>query len=108
MLELKNMQLTENDFNLIFDGLEAIPEKGIAGQMIGDLMIGLFEDKITPDGASKLKHEHDMRAAKRQKEIDAKKEDIAVLKGKLVMLKRYLQTTGALKTVDDIVNPQTE
>lgn len=35
----------------------------------------------------------------------ARADDIAILKGKLTMLKRYLQTNGAIKAVDDIINP---
>lgn len=105
MIDLKNLELTEKDFQLLTEGLDAIPEKGQAGQMLGDLIVGLFEGQVSPDGADKLKRHQKEMESKRQSVIDGKKEDIAILRGKPMMLKRYLQTQGALKSVDDIINP---
>jgi hypothetical protein len=38
MTDIKNLELTEQDFQLLVDGLDALPEKGVAGEMMGELM----------------------------------------------------------------------
>jgi len=37
MSELKQLNLTEHDFDLLVEGLDALPERGLAGEMMGDL-----------------------------------------------------------------------
>lgn len=100
--QIKMLNLTEDDFQLIVDGLDALPEKGAAGEVIGD-MLGMM---LCKDDESKEK-----MAAERQKNRDKKeaskqqmKENIKILQGKLLMLKRHLQESGALSQAYEVLN----
>jgi len=103
-MDIKHLELTEQDFALLLEGLESLPEKGTAGEMMGMLLEGMITDK-SPEAQAKMKYERERRSKELQKKRDDQKEDIRILQGKLIMLKRWLQTQGALKAVDDIVNP---
>ena len=103
MADLKQLNLTEKDFDLIVEGLDTLPEKGIAGELMG----GLFEAILTKDDPT-IKDKWQIEREKRQREREVKnrmlKEDIKILQGKLLMLKRYLIEQGALKEAYDIIN----
>lgn len=103
MTELKQLNLNEKDFDLLVEGLDALPEKGIAGEMIGDLMGAMF---MKDDEAAKAKYEADRDQKRRDKEDKQKmmKEDIKILQGKLLMLKRYLMEQGALNETYSILD----
>lgn len=101
-MELKDLELTEQDFNLILDGLTALPEKETAGNMLHDLMIHMF----LSDKSVLAKHELEAKERKQKEKAgkQALKEDIKILEGKLIMLKRYLQSQNALKEVNDYLH----
>lgn len=101
---LQQLNLTENDFKMLVDGLDALPEKGLAGEMMGDLIVGMMTDKSNPEAMEKVKKEREMKQAKAKKDKETMVEDIKILQGKLLMLKRYLQQQGALNTTYDILN----
>ena len=92
---LKHLNLTERDFELIIDGLEELPNKNAIGEMMGDLLLGVV---------SKIKRERDERINLKKKEQLLMKEDIKILQGKLLMLKRYLIEQDAFNQAIDIVN----
>jgi hypothetical protein len=101
-MELQEIQLTEADFNLLIEGLDSLPEKGAAG-----LIMASLTGKLMAGDNPRHQAEVDKAIARHEKEHEARKkaidEDIALLKGKLILLKRYLVTNGALKTVNKIV-----
>lgn len=103
-MNLQELQISEQDFDLIIEGLDAIPEKGMAGEIMSHLFEGLLT-RDNPETKEKAEQDRLRREEKRKREVQVRKDDIAILKGKLAMLKRYLATSGALKSVDDIVNP---
>jgi len=103
MEQLKNLQLTEKDFQLLVDGLDALPEKGMAGSLFVDLL-----------GASMMKDGEDKEDFMRKRKIDGEKkdrekaamaDDIKILQGKLLMMKRYMIENRLIKESNDIVNP---
>lgn len=103
-MNIQELQLTEQDFDLIIAGLNELPNKGFAGLMLGAMFKGIM---TKDDPEAKAKYEIEQKAEQHRVECEKKAldEDISVLKGKLIMLKRFLVTNGALKTVDDIINP---
>lgn len=106
-MEIKNLELTERDFQLLIDALDCLPEKGATGELMSSLFIGMMsKDKIdTPEYKEyERKKEADRKKAEREKEN--LKEDIRILQGKLLLFKRFLIQQDALKQVDDILNPQ--
>lgn len=103
MATLKHLNLTERDFELIIDGLDQVPNKNQAGEMLGDLMLGMLT-KDDPEVAAKMKAEREDRQRKAKKEKDLMVEEIKILQGKLLMLKRYLAEQDALGQATDIIN----
>ena len=103
MSTLKHLNLTERDFELIIDGLDQLPNKNAVGEMMGDLMLGLFA-KDDPIAIQKMKDESQKRKDKQKREVDIMKEDIKILQGKLLMLKRYLIEQDAFTKATDIIN----
>ena len=104
-MEIKDLQLTENDFKLLIDGLDALPERGLAGEMVVDLIEGIMGEGKPKNDAKiqfdKLKREREKNA--KQKEKQMLTEEIKILQGKLLMFKRYLIETDALKQVNEIL-----
>lgn len=100
---LKHLNLSERDFELIIDGLEELPNKGAVGEMMGDLLLGVISKDDT-EAHNKFKHDRDERLRKVKKEQALVKEDIKILQGKLLMLKRYLIEQDAFNQSVDIVN----
>lgn len=102
--QLQSLNLTDNDFKLIIDGLDALPSKDLAGDIMGDLLMGMLSDKTNPESQQKLKMEREQKRSKKVKAKEAMQEDIKILQGKLLMLKRYLLERGALIETYDIIN----
>ena len=102
METIKEIQFTEQDFNLLVEGLEHLPEKGMAG----NLMIDILGMALIKDDGEREKMEL-KRETKRRKEEAAKEilqEDIRILQGKLLRLKRHMIANNFLIKANDILN----
>lgn len=100
--QLRMLNLTMKDFDLIVEGLDELPNKGVAADMmVSILMAGFIKDEEAR--ASEMnKKEIEM---KRKEEAKAfMKEEIKILQGKLLMLKRYMQENKLLSDAYDILN----
>ena len=102
MDDLKQLNLTEKDFELILAGLDFLPKKDVAGEMIADI----FSAIVAKSEADIKKHKENRERQNAQKKRDqnALVEDIKILQGKLLLLKRHLATQGALSDAYDIIN----
>lgn len=103
MKELENLNLTENDFKLITDGLEALPNANMGGELMVGLL-GAMLGKDDPEAKAKFDAE---RKAERVKADRAKQlliEDIRILQGKILSLQRLMRMSGLLKDASDIIN----
>lgn len=105
MIDIKQLELTDEDFKLLIDGLDALPNKDAAGDIFEVLMIGLI-GKDDPAGKQKAEDERQERKRKSDQEKQQKIEDIKILQGKLLILKRYFMQEGALKQANDILYPK--
>lgn len=101
-MDIKNLELTEQDFQLLVDGLDALPEKGLAGDMMGDLFLGML-GRDNEEGMEKLKREREEKRRIQDMVKQQQKEEIRILQGKLLMLKRWLLQQGALKQANDVL-----
>lgn len=101
--QIKMLNLTEEDFKLLVDGLESLPERGLAGEMMGDLIGSMLADK-NPEAQEKIKRDREMKARKQESEKQLLKENIRILQGKLLMLKRSLQENKLLSDTYEIIN----
>lgn len=99
---LKNIGLTDKDFQLLINGLEYLPHKDAAGDLMIDMLAAAMLPKDSPE---RLKHESDQKEAKKKKaaEKELMMEDIKILQGKLLILKRQFLEAGILKQVDEVL-----
>lgn len=104
MEQLKNLGLTNEDFKLIFDGLETLPNSGLAGSMFGDLLGMMLSKDATEEEKAEAKRQREREHRRRDQERQRVIEDIRILQGKLLTMKRIMEVNGLLKQVDDIFN----
>lgn len=103
-MEIKNLELSERDFQLLVEALDCLPEKNQGAEIMTELFVGMMKK----DGENERFDEFERKRAtdklKKEREKEALKEDIRILQGKLLMFKRFLIQQDALKQVDDILN----
>jgi hypothetical protein len=104
-MDVKNLELTEKDFQMLVDGLDCLPNKDQMGDMLEGLMVGLIKKDGESQQLTDFEKKRAAEKAKKEREREAQKEDIKILQGKLLMFKRYLIQQDALKQVNDILNP---
>lgn len=107
MLELEQLHLTEKDFDLLVEGLEAIPSRGMAGEIMGALFEGMMT-KDDPIAEAKLRADRERKTREREQREKMMKEEIQILKGKLLMFKRLLIEKSLLAQVNHSINPSGE
>lgn len=100
MTDLKDLNLSDEDFSLLIQGLDALPQKDQAGEMMSDL-IGtvLFDGKMKEEFERKRKQDLVKKQAAKDKLI----EDTKILQGKLLMMKRFMQENNLMKDVNNIL-----
>lgn len=104
-MDIKNLELTEQDFKMLVDGLDALPEKDTAGELMGAVLEGMLGDK-NPEAIERYKRDQLAKRKAKDREKENLKEEIRILQGKLLMFKRWLIQNDALKQVDDLFNKQ--
>lgn len=102
-MHIKDLNLTDDDFKMIIEGLDALPEKGAAGEILGDLMIGMIGDQSNPDRFKQIKQEREKQTNKEKYKKNLMIEDIKILQGKLLMFKRWLIENDALRQTNEIL-----
>lgn len=100
---LRNLSLTERDFDLLVAGLEHLPNKDTAGDLMGEMLImGLARDE---EDKERMKNDLEKKRVARDREKRLLVEDSKILQGKLLMLKRFLIENNLMKDVDTFSNP---
>lgn len=102
MSTLKHLNLTDKDFEMIVQGLEQLPHKNDTAEIMGELLISAFAKDDAH--ADKMKSERENRMRKMQDDKKQIIEDVRILQGKLLMLKRYLLENNLLSQANDIIN----
>ena len=99
---IKNLNLSDNDFKMLIDGLDALPQRG----QIGELMVDLLASTMIKNPESKIKIERELELKKKKHEAEKEIliEDAKILQGKLLMLKRYLAENKMLAEVNEVLN----
>lgn len=103
MKEIELLNLTEDDFRMLNEALENLPNKNTAGELMGELLISALM-KDGEEGKEKLVKEREARMKKAQKEKELIVENIRILQGKVLMLQRHLRMNGLLKDANNIIN----
>lgn len=106
-MEIKNLDLSDRDFQLLVEALDYLPEKNSTGEMMSSMIVSMIagDRKDTPE-FKEYQRKEDIKRLQAAKEKEALKEDIRILQGKLLMFKRFLIQQNALKQVDEILNHQ--
>lgn len=100
MENLKMLNLTEKDFNYLIDALEHLPSKDLAGEMMGVILrISLSGDDLDKE---KYLKELRQKEERRKREKEGMNEDIKILQGKILMLKRFLIENKIMEDVNRI------
>lgn len=100
--DILSVGLTPEDFKTILEGLDAIP-----GKNIGEELMHVMINAVTAGSRQNIE---DLKRTtiNRFREMDRKakeqSDDLTVLKGKLILLKRLLMSNEAVKTANDIIN----
>lgn len=102
--DILSVGLTAEDFDVVLEGLEAIPEKAHLTEMMAGTT-GMLLGSLGNDSRRK-EMERDME--KKMKEViarnDARREDLTILKSKVILLKRLLLTNARVREAQDILN----
>jgi hypothetical protein len=101
--QLKMLGLTEPDFDLLVAGLDQLPHKGDVQELVTQMMRGIGK---TPEEHRVLTDQYRAQLQKKEKEKATLIEDIRILQGKLLMLKRYMKDNELLQSVNEIINPK--
>ncbi len=101
--QIKLLNLTEDDFKLLVDGLDALPERGLAANIMGDLMMAMVT-KNDEESQRKMLEDRERKQKAKEHEKMMLRENVKILQGKLLMLKRYLQENKLLKDAYEAIN----
>lgn len=102
--DILSVGLTAEDFNTLIEGLEAIPEKGLGQDIMVAMITGLAAPGSTPQHREEAKNKALREFRKGGDKIAERKDDLTVLKSKLIMLKRLLLSNEAIRMANEIVN----
>lgn len=102
MQNLKDINLTENDFKLLVEGLEALPEKGVAGDIMGELLMSAFM-KGDNETMNEMKSKREIERREKEQKKQLLTQEIRILQGKLLQMKRYMLAKGLITKVHEII-----
>ena len=96
---IKNLELTESDFEMITEALDCLPDKNTAGVIITSILGGMLArtDEEREQLLAEKKREHELQQIVRKKQI----EEIRLLQGKLLMLKTKCMAKNILSDNTD-------
>jgi len=103
-MKLEDLQLTEQEFTMLFEALENLPNKGDAGEIMGTMFESMFA-KESGENAKDFFAKKRLERAQKEREKILLIENTRILQGKLLMIKRQMQSEGILKQADSIINP---
>ncbi len=102
--DVLSVGLTPEDFDLMLEGIDAIPEKGMAGEMMHSMMGVLASAGMSEKGREDMKRKALAGFRDFEKKAASKKDDLIILKSKIVLLKRLLLTQSSVSAANDILN----
>lgn len=102
-INIKDLNFSDEDIKLLLDGLEALPSRHVAGDMMLAMLDGMIEGN-SPEAKERRQKAMQDRENKQKAETERLAEETIILRGKLLMFKRYLLQESALKQTNDIIN----
>jgi predicted amino acid-binding ACT domain protein len=103
--DILSVGLTAEDFDVLLEGLDSIPEKGMAQEIMRGTMTMLLTADSNPSRRTEMQRQVKRSAEELQKKADGRKEDLVILKSKLILLKRLLLSNDAIRQANEILTP---
>ena len=108
MKDIIQIGLTFEDFEVLIEGLEAIPSKSLGSEMIMSMLTHISTAGSTPKRQEQAKQESFRRLRELEKKALARADDLSILRAKVIMLKRLFLSDEALKATNDIIQNRSE
>lgn len=102
-MQTTELELTEADYKLLIDGLDALPNRSSSSEFLHDLIVDLL-GKTHPEQAMRLKRERELENKKINDAREALIEEVRILQGKLFCMKRINLQNKAVNATNDILN----
>lgn len=104
--EILSVGLTAEDFDTCIEGLDAIPEKARAEEALRGATSMILGALINDRARREMEIVFDRKMKELEKKCAAQKEDLVILKSKLILLKRLLVSNDAVALTNEILkNP---
>ena len=101
--DILQVGLTSEDFDVMLEGLEAIPEKGFGHEMMLTLISIASGSATDPKRSAEFKRDSAHRMRELEKKGKARADDLVILKSKLILLKRLLLSNDAIRQANEIL-----
>jgi hypothetical protein len=100
-MDIKDFNLTDEDFTLLVKALDYLPESGFAGEIVTSLLTGMLSKERNEK--ARIEALEKARNRTREQEKGLLKEECRILQGRLLLIHRQLMQEGALKSANDIL-----
>lgn len=104
IVDILSVGLTAEDFATLLDAIEALPGKGLAGEMAIGMWRMMRAFEISPESGKKVEAEVSKKMKDFENLMDEKKENLTILKSKIILLKRLIMSQEAVKMANEILN----
>ena len=98
--DILSVGLTAEDFDICIEGLDALPEKGMAQELMLSMVQGIAAPASRLEEVKRLAM---FRMRDVEKRAAARKDDLTLLKSKLILLKRLLSGKDAIEVANNIL-----
>lgn len=102
--DILSVGLTAEDFDTCIEGLDAIPEKEVLQSFTTDITQCLFAASLSPRVKEEMLQKVKKGTTELHKKLELRKEDLTILKSKLILLKRLLSGNEAVRMANDVLN----
>lgn len=102
--DILSIGLTAEDFETLIEGLDAIPEKDVLQAFATDITQSLFVAGLSQRMKDEMLQKVKRGTAELSKKMALKKEELIILKSKLILLKRLLSGNDAVRITNEILN----
>ncbi len=101
--DILSVGLTAEDFDTCIVGLDAIPEKAKAEEAMRGIMNMMLGAVINDRAKKEMEMTFDRKMKELEKKCAAQKDDLVILKSKLILLKRLLAGNEAMRIANEIL-----
>lgn len=94
-----NEQLTTQDIDILIESLDAWIDSKLAGEILGDILIGALVKNNDPDAKAHAESERQKVSQKREQRKALRQRTATILKGKLYQLQATADANGIIRSI---------